>query len=96
MAYEQKPNRGAMFPNDKKTTDSHPDLKGDFNIDGVNYWISGWTKQGSRGEFISFSVEKKKAPELASSVPDKQPEARQHKAPPQPVQDGFEDSDIPF
>ncbi len=42
MAFVQKPNTGAMFPNDKKETERHPDYKGDFNIDGVNYHISGY------------------------------------------------------
>lgn len=102
MAYEQPPNRGTLFPNDKKESEKHPDYKGDFNIDGVNYWISAWEKEGKRGTFISFSVEKKKAPDVnkmadqrAASEEFQRP---QHKAgtqaPPLPF-DQFDD-DIPF
>ena len=40
--YEQKDNSGAMFVNDKKETDSHPDRKGSAMIGGVAYWDSGW------------------------------------------------------
>ena len=94
MSFQQKPNSGALFPNDKKEKDTHPDLKGDFNIDGVNYWISGWKKAGSRGEFISFSVEKKKAPGLSKTV-DEKPAHRPAVQQPAPTQPDF-DEDIPF
>ena len=98
MAYEQKPNRGTLFPNDTRTTDAHPDFKGDFNIDGVNYWISAWKKAGSRGEFLSLSVEKKKAPDVNKMADQKaaqekfqKPDRRAEPAP----RDDFND-DIPF
>jgi len=103
MSFEQRPNSGALFPNDKKTTPNHPDFKGDFNIDGVNYWISAWTKQGKRGEFFSISVEKKKAPDVSSQVDGKprtkgddyRAAQKAHRPSAPPVDDGFGD-DIPF
>lgn len=33
MAYEPKPNKGTLWPNDYKTTDQHPDVKGDVFLD---------------------------------------------------------------
>jgi hypothetical protein len=33
MAYEPKPNKGTLFPNDYKTTDAHPNVKGDLHLD---------------------------------------------------------------
>lgn len=42
MAYDNT-NSGALFPNEK-TKDSHPDYRGTINIDGKDYWISGWIK----------------------------------------------------
>jgi len=95
MAYEQKPNRGALFTNDKKLTDSHPDLKGDFNIDGVNYWISAWRKEGSRGGFLSISVEKKKAPDVMKMADKKQEQSNHQRSEPQQDENSF-GNDIPF
>ncbi len=95
MSFQQKPNSGALFPNDKKEKETHPDMRGDFNIDGVNYWINAWKKSGSRGEFISFAVEKKKAPDMASKVDSKPVQQKPHRAPPPPVDD-FTDDPLPF
>jgi hypothetical protein len=33
MAYEPKPNKGTLWPNDYKTTESHPDVKGDLHLE---------------------------------------------------------------
>lgn len=60
MAYEQKPNSGTLFKNDRKEKDSHPDYKGSALIGGVEYWISAWEKQGQRGVFFSLSFQDKK------------------------------------
>jgi hypothetical protein len=62
MAYEQKDNSGAVFKNDKKTPGSNqPDRKGDCMIGGKAYWVSGWLKDGKRGQFLSLSFEAKDA-----------------------------------
>ena len=53
-------NRGSLFKNDKKTEEKHPDLNGSINIEGVDYWISGWSKVSKGGQkFISLSVRQK-------------------------------------
>ena len=51
-------NRGALFINNRRTTDKHPNMTGSINVDGREYWISGWTKfKSSSGEkFLSLSV----------------------------------------
>ena len=36
-------NRGAIFRNEKKSTEKHPDMNGSINIEGKEYWISGWS-----------------------------------------------------
>ena len=59
MAYEQKNNSGAIFRNDKKEQDNHPDRRGDCLIDGVPYWISGWLKDGKNGQFLSLAFKRK-------------------------------------
>ena len=90
MEYDNT-NRGALFKNDRKEKDSHPNLKGSINIDGVEYWLSGWTKQTKSGDkMISLSVQPK---EQSSAKP-----AKQAKQAPQVVDtNDFDDSDdIPF
>lgn len=66
---QQKPNSGALFKNDRKTTDAHPDLSGSINIDGRDYWLSGWTKRNDDNSFklLSLSVKPKdqQAPQKA-------------------------------
>lgn len=53
-------NRGSIFKNDRKEQDSHPDMKGTINVEGVEYWISGWKKTSKDGKnFISLSVRQK-------------------------------------
>lgn len=65
MEYDNT-NRGILSRNERKEKDSHPDMKGTINIDGVDYWLSGWTKtkKDGSGKFLSLSVEPKeqKAP----------------------------------
>lgn len=54
-------NRGALFKNDRKETDNHPDLSGQINVDGKDYWLSGWTKRNEDNSFkvLSLSVKPK-------------------------------------
>lgn len=37
-------NSGALFKNDSKTDEKHPDYRGDVMIDGKEYWVSAWVK----------------------------------------------------
>lgn len=59
MSYEQKPNTGSLFKNDKKEKDTHPDRTGTALIDGVAYWVSAWTKEGKNGKWQSLAFKKK-------------------------------------
>lgn len=76
-------NRGALFKNDRKESDSHPDLSGQINVDGKDYWLSGWTKRNDDNSFkvLSLSVKPKEAQK-----------GRAEKA----REEAFDDSDIPF
>ena len=59
MAYEQRDNSGVLFQNDRKTNANSPDMNGTIMVAGVMYWINGWKKQGSKGNFLSLSVQPK-------------------------------------
>ena len=60
MADFDNTNRGSLFKNDKKLEEKHPDMNGSINIEGTEYWISGWKKTSKAGSgFISLSVRPK-------------------------------------
>lgn len=62
MAQQYETNmRGTISRNDRKEKDSHPDIKGDCEIDGVAYWIDGWRKdrKDGSGSFYSLSFKAK-------------------------------------
>lgn len=53
-------NSGALFANADRKTDKHPNARGTLNVDGVEYWISAWTKVSKKGEkYQSLSVQLK-------------------------------------
>ncbi len=53
-------NKGAMFKNDRKQTETHPDLGGTIDVEGKEYFINGWKKESKKGvPFYSLSVKLK-------------------------------------
>ena len=56
---QQKDNSGILFRNRKKESDKQPDARGSATIDGKEYWLSGWTKQGDKGKFVSLAFSPK-------------------------------------
>jgi hypothetical protein len=63
MAFEQRDFTGAVFVNDRKEKDEHPDRAGSAMIAGVEYWISGWLKKSSRDgkPYLSLAFKPKNA-----------------------------------
>jgi hypothetical protein len=60
MAFQQKPNRGSLFKNDEKSKQEDRDYAGSINVEGREYWLSGWiseTKKGSK--YLSLAVKLK-------------------------------------
>lgn len=52
--------RGALFKNQDKEKDTHPDYKGTINVGGVEYWLSAWLKESQKGvKYMSLSVKAK-------------------------------------
>lgn len=56
MAYEHRGNSGTLFTNSKKSSDKHPDWRGEIKVDGKLWEISAWTKSGRNGDFLSLAV----------------------------------------
>lgn len=61
MAYEQRELQGSLFKNEKKEKDTHPNATGSCLIDGVEYWVSAWTKDGNKGKWQSLAFKRKDA-----------------------------------
>lgn len=61
MQYEQKPNSGTLFKNDRKTTDKHPEYTGTWKDENGKLWqFAAWVKEGKKGKFLSLSASEKK------------------------------------
>ena len=57
-------NRGALFKNHEKSKDTDRDYSGMLNVNGVEFYISGWLKTSKKGtKFLSLSVKPKDEPE---------------------------------
>ena len=54
-------NRGVLFRAKDRKSDKHPEYSGSVNIEGVEYWLDGWVKDGKSGKFFSLSVKPKEA-----------------------------------
>jgi hypothetical protein len=60
MAFEQRENTGAIFVNDRKTEDAHPDSTGTALIGGVEYWVSCWRREAKSGKrYLALSFKPK-------------------------------------
>jgi hypothetical protein len=90
--------RGVLFKNDRKEKDTHPDYKGSCEVDGEEYWISAWIKEGRNGKFMSLSFTEKEDQKPAPAPPprgDSQGNRSRGTDRAQPRRDDIDDG-IPF
>lgn len=59
MGWELRDNQGSLFKNERRNNEKHPHMTGTCMIDGVVYYISAWTKEGSNGRFQSLAFKRK-------------------------------------
>lgn len=83
MDTNQRDNSGVMFKNDKREKESHPHYKGNVRVNGQEYWLSAWIKEGKNGKFMGLALSPKEEQGQA-------PQAKSSKK----IEDM--DSDIPF
>jgi uncharacterized protein (DUF736 family) len=86
-------NTGALFKNNRKETEKHPDYTGSVNVAGRDHWLSAWLKTDKNGnKFMSLSIKPKDG---TSARPDP---AQEFKREAQRVfpDAQLDDSDVPF
>lgn len=49
-------NSGVLFKNDEKKNEKSPEYTGKINIEGKEYKLSAWVKEGKKGKFFSLKV----------------------------------------
>ena len=59
MAEYDNTNSFALFKNLKGDNPKRPDYTGNLNVDGIEFRISGWIREGQNGKFISGQVQLK-------------------------------------
>jgi len=67
MSYDNT-NTVVIFKNNKKENEKHPEYRGTVNVEGKEYEISLWVKEGKAGKFFSGKIQEpfKKETELKS------------------------------
>ena len=78
---EKRDNSGVLFKNDKIENDRSPTYKGNITVDGKDYWLSAWVKEGKSGKFMGLAL----SPKEPMAKPSERSKAT-----------NFDDSDLPF
>lgn len=81
MSYDNK-NKGALFKNDRKEKDNQPDYTGKVNVNGEEFKLAAWIKEGKKGKYMSLSI---------STPQEMAPEKRENSG-----AEFKDDRDIPF
>lgn len=58
---EKRDNNGALFKAKANENPKWPQYEGSCMIDGAEYWISAWVKDGAKGKFFSLAFKPKEA-----------------------------------
>lgn len=77
-------NSGVLFKNDMEgKSENFPPYGGSINVEGREYFVSAWVKEGNKGKFFSLAVKPKDA-------------AQQKSRRDEPPANDFDSDSIPF
>tara|TARA_R110000868_G_scaffold166722_1_gene400820 strand:- start:35 stop:295 length:261 start_codon:yes stop_codon:yes gene_type:complete len=79
---QNRDNSGVLFKSDKRENERAPHYRGNITVDGKDYWISAWIKEGKSGKFMGLAVSPK---EEYKPKPSERSKAT-----------GFDDESLPF
>lgn len=78
-------NTGTLFKNDTEgKSENFPGYGGSLDVNGEQFWISAWVKDGKKGKFFSLAIK----PKDAKAAPKAAPVAAGSET--------YPDDDIPF
>jgi uncharacterized protein (DUF736 family) len=90
---ETKVNSGAIFKNDKKAKETHPDYRGKVNVEGKDFELSLWIKESKNGlKYFSVAVSEPWVPAQNQN----QNEEREALKNTIIRESGFDNDDLPF
>lgn len=72
MASDRTDNNGALFKNDRKEQEKHPDYTGSAVVDGIEYYLSAWIKEPSgkaKAKWMSVAFTRKDAKRAVNTPP---------------------------
>lgn len=78
---------GALFKNNRRQSDRSPEYNGSCEINGQEFWVSAWVKEGRNGKFFSLAFNPKE---------QQQPQASAGTQPAQPAQSAPQNDDFDF
>lgn len=95
MSDYDRTNTGIVSRNKDKQKDTHADIRGKANIEGVEYYIDGWQKQRNDGGGTFYSLKFKPVEPMARPAGDSARTMPRHGQ--QPMRPALDDEDsIPF
>jgi uncharacterized protein (DUF736 family) len=56
MSNYDNTNSGVLFTNDQKGNEKAPNYKGKLNVEGKEYDLAAWVREGKNGKFLSVKV----------------------------------------
>ena len=68
-------NSGALFRNDKRETEKHPEYTGKITIEGVEYYLSAWVNESTHTgqKYFALKAKPKAATAPATTTAPAQP-----------------------
>ena len=70
MSNYDNTNTGILFKNDIGDNPKRPAYKGKIDINGTEYQLAGWLREGKSGKFISLKIDDKATAKPAAKVDD--------------------------